>query len=184
MSDQSESKGVALRRVVQAVCEICGVTADQLMSPRRDAQMCLVRQMGVLVARRVTDASLREIGPPFGRDHATVAYAIAVGQQLAGEHVGVRETVARIAARAKELAGAEPAPTVTLPRPTLPRPRIVVALSPTPKVDPLALVPQQRTELARLKRKGWSWGGLARRYGISETQAEKEYQAETGAIAA
>jgi chromosomal replication initiator protein len=62
--------------VRQAVCDQFKVSEDDLISPRRDRQTCLARQVAMYLMRELSRKSLAEIGELFGgKAHSTVLYA-------------------------------------------------------------------------------------------------------------
>ncbi|MGV3724571.1 MAG: chromosomal replication initiator protein DnaA [Actinomycetota bacterium] len=62
--------------VRQAVCDHFKVGEDDLISPRRDRQTCLARQVAMYLMRELSRKSLSEIGQLFGgKAHSTVLYA-------------------------------------------------------------------------------------------------------------
>ena len=64
-------------RIVQGVCELFQTDSEDLQSHRRSRNVLLPRQVGMYLARRLTDLSLQQIGALFGgRDHSTVLHAV------------------------------------------------------------------------------------------------------------
>jgi len=62
--------------VRQAVCEHFKVSEEDLVSPRRDRQICLARQVAMYLMRELSRKSLSEIGQLFGgKTHSTVLYS-------------------------------------------------------------------------------------------------------------
>lgn len=62
--------------VRHAVCEHFKVSEDDLVSPRRDRQICLARQTAMYLMRELSRKSLSEIGQLFGgKTHSTVLYS-------------------------------------------------------------------------------------------------------------
>lgn len=71
-----KSDEVTIEDIQRAVCKHYGVTRNDLLSPRRTANLAFPRQVGAYLARRLTQKSFPEIGRRFGgRDHATQIYA-------------------------------------------------------------------------------------------------------------
>lgn len=71
-----KSGEVTIEDIQRAVCKYYGVTRNDLLSPRRRANLAFPRQVGAYLARRLTQKSFPEIGRRFGgRDHATQIYA-------------------------------------------------------------------------------------------------------------
>ncbi len=74
---------VGLGDITQVLTEFLPVTQDQLAGPGRTRSVCQARQMGMYLARRLTPASLSEIGRFFGgRKHSTVKHALGRIEQL------------------------------------------------------------------------------------------------------
>jgi chromosomal replication initiator protein len=71
-----EAKRPSVDRIVRHVSSYFRVAAAQLQSRRRYRHALLPRQVGMYLARQLTDLSLEQIGAQFGgRDHSTVLHA-------------------------------------------------------------------------------------------------------------
>jgi hypothetical protein len=67
----------AVRQSIQAVADIAGVPMAAIVSPRRDLETVIVRQVGIWIARRFTNRSLVAIASEVGdRDHTTIMHSI------------------------------------------------------------------------------------------------------------
>ena len=67
---------VRLPEIVDAVCEVFGVGADQLQSSSKSPAVTLPRMLVMFLARKYTRAALSEIGRTVGRkSHSTVVSA-------------------------------------------------------------------------------------------------------------
>jgi chromosomal replication initiator protein len=75
-----------LSEIIDATAQAYGLTADQLMCRSRRRTLVMPRHFAMYLCRRLTQASLAEIGRAFCRDHTTVMH-------------GLRTVEARIAAR-------------------------------------------------------------------------------------
>lgn len=96
---------VAFDHIARAVEEHYGVRLHDLQGKRRTQAVALPRQVGMILARKLTGHSLEEIGHFFGgRDHSTVSYSIDKAEKQAGENAEFREVVERLAARAMSIA--------------------------------------------------------------------------------
>ncbi len=74
---------VGLGNITQVLTEFLPVTQDQLAGAGRTRSVCQARQIGMYLARRLTPASLSEIGRFFGgRKHSTVKHALGRIEQL------------------------------------------------------------------------------------------------------
>ena len=69
-------KVVRITDIEQVVCELFGVQADELKSPKRSAALSQPRMLAMFLARKHTRAAYSEIGQYFGgRNHSTVMSA-------------------------------------------------------------------------------------------------------------
>jgi chromosomal replication initiator protein len=67
---------VSVARVQELVCEMFGLTREELVSSSRVARLTWPRQLAMYLARENTDATLPAIGRSFGgRNHTTVMHA-------------------------------------------------------------------------------------------------------------
>jgi chromosomal replication initiator protein len=74
--DQVEATRPTVERIAQRVGRYFRVETRQLQSPQRYQSVVLPRQVGMYLARQLTDLSLEQIGAYFGgRDHSTVLHA-------------------------------------------------------------------------------------------------------------
>jgi chromosomal replication initiator protein len=88
-----------LEAVTGCVSSFFGVTSAQLASRSRAERVRLPRQLAMYLCRRYTDASLSEIGRPFGRNHSAVANAIQRIERAILERAPLRYQVEELAAR-------------------------------------------------------------------------------------
>jgi chromosomal replication initiator protein len=73
---QPKERKVTIETILRTVADHFGVKASEITGKRRHKSISLPRQVGMYLARRLTDYSLVEIGGQFGgRDHTTVIYA-------------------------------------------------------------------------------------------------------------
>jgi chromosomal replication initiator protein len=73
---QTEASRVTVERIVQRVGGYFRVKPEQLQSRRRSRCVLVPRQVGMYLARQLTELSLEQIGAYFGgRDHSTVLHA-------------------------------------------------------------------------------------------------------------
>lgn len=79
-----EERKISVEDIQRVICEHFGITIEELVGKRRSKEVVIPRQVGMYLARELTDASLPEIGQRFGgRDHATVLHACAkIKEQL------------------------------------------------------------------------------------------------------
>ena len=77
-----------------AVCSHFQVSEADLISPRRDRQTCLARQVAMYLLREMSRKSLSEIGQLFGgKTHSTVLYACATVEREMQADAGLEATV-------------------------------------------------------------------------------------------
>lgn len=108
---QSASRGVRLRDIETAVCEVFGLDRESLQSSRRTKDVTHPRMLAMWLARKHTRAALSEIGSYFGgRKHTTVISAQQkvgawMGQQatlrIADVQCGIEEAIRRVERRLK-----------------------------------------------------------------------------------
>ncbi len=67
---------ITIERIIEEVARTFEVTAKDIKSPKRAAQISQARQVSMYVVREVTNLSYEEIGKEFGRDHSTAIYAV------------------------------------------------------------------------------------------------------------
>jgi chromosomal replication initiator protein len=81
-----EHKRVKIEDIQRLVCKHYGVSRTDILSPRRHRSIVWPRQVGMYLAKTMTQRSLPEIGRRFGnRDHTTVLHAI---RKIEGELEG------------------------------------------------------------------------------------------------
>ena len=68
----SQPVSVVIDNILEKVSFTFGVTAEQLKSERRDANINNARQAAMYIIREITDLSQDEVGKVFGRNHSTV----------------------------------------------------------------------------------------------------------------
>ena len=68
----SQPVSVVIDNIIEKVSFTFGVTAEQLKSERRDANINNARQAAMYIIREITDLSQDEVGKVFGRNHSTV----------------------------------------------------------------------------------------------------------------
>ena len=62
--------------IQDAVCAVCDLRRDELLSQRRSPRVSHARQLAMYLARDLTTMSLAEIARAFDRDHSTVLHAL------------------------------------------------------------------------------------------------------------
>lgn len=71
-----ETSDLALERIVEEVCRIFTLSAEQLASKSRKQHIVLARNTAFFLARKRTTLSLKDIGGRFNRTHSTVIKGI------------------------------------------------------------------------------------------------------------
>ncbi|MFL5869571.1 MAG: chromosomal replication initiator protein DnaA [Solirubrobacterales bacterium] len=66
----------SLTEIQDAVCAVCGLSREELLSQRRSAKVSHARQLAMYLGRELTSMSLAEIARAFDRDHTTVLHAL------------------------------------------------------------------------------------------------------------
>lgn len=68
---------VTVEKIISEVSRIFGISAEDIRSTKRSANISKARQIAMYVVREVTGMSMENIGSEFGgRDHSTVVYAL------------------------------------------------------------------------------------------------------------
>lgn len=73
---QASTRLVSIETIEQAVCDFCGVAAQDLRSPKRTKRINVARNLAMWLARKHTGHAFSEIGLHYGgRSHSTVISA-------------------------------------------------------------------------------------------------------------
>jgi chromosomal replication initiator protein len=75
-ADHARAAMPTLERIQSAVCEVCELRREDLLSSRRSTKVSHARQLAMYLARELTPLSLSEIARSFDRDHSTVIHAL------------------------------------------------------------------------------------------------------------
>ena len=68
---------LSIEKIIEEVARTFGVTANEIRSSKRAANISNARQIAIYIAREITQLSMSAIGSEFGgRDHSTIVYAI------------------------------------------------------------------------------------------------------------
>lgn len=70
-----------IKKIKQAVCKEFNVSKQDLESNSRKKHLVKARQVAMNRCRRETDATLKEIGLSFNRNHSTVSHALNKGNR-------------------------------------------------------------------------------------------------------
>jgi chromosomal replication initiator protein len=75
-ADSARAATPTLEQIQSAVCQVSGLSREELLSSRRSAKVSHARQLAMYLARDLTPLSLSEIARGFDRDHTTVIHAL------------------------------------------------------------------------------------------------------------
>ena len=93
-----EAKRISIEAIQQRVAEYFEIRPTDMRARRRTKQVAYPRQVAMYLARRLTDASLPEIGEQFGgRDHSTVLYACGKVEEMMRKQADIRGVVEHLA---------------------------------------------------------------------------------------
>ena len=88
---------VIVDRVLSEVSRSFGVSVEDILSKKRDAEVCLARHTSIYILRESTQIKMKEIGHEIGgRDHATVIHSIKEVERLKGSDSKYAEILADI----------------------------------------------------------------------------------------
>jgi chromosomal replication initiator protein len=91
----TQKREPTMEDIIRVVTERFGIKLSELQSKKRSNAIAFPRQMGMILARRLTRMSLEEVGSYFGgRDHSTVLHAVRKIERLVEEDPKMRELLA------------------------------------------------------------------------------------------
>ena len=68
---------ITVEKIISDVCNVYGVTPEDLRSTKRSQQIAIARKVAIYVVREITQMPLASIGTEFGgRDHSTIVYSV------------------------------------------------------------------------------------------------------------
>ena len=68
---------ITVEKIISEVSTVYGVSADDIRSNKRSAQISIARKVAIFVVREITQMPLASIGTEFGgRDHSTIVYSV------------------------------------------------------------------------------------------------------------
>lgn len=67
---------VSIADIMRKVCQHYKIAKNELVSDRRSRYITVPRQVGMYLAHSLCEASLKQIGDAFGKDHTTVLHAV------------------------------------------------------------------------------------------------------------
>lgn len=77
-----------ISEIIDAVSQVSGIAKNDILSIRRDAEVCAVRHIAMLLCKELTTRSYPEIGRGFGgKDHTTILHGVRK-MQLVKDDIG------------------------------------------------------------------------------------------------
>lgn len=150
--------------IMRVTAHVTGVSAKLLRSPSRLRDIVRARQIVMHIAVREFGYSLPRVGRALGgRDHTTVLHGCRTIERLNDPAINA-QLVEVLRVLADVMSGKEPPPPPPVQEIALPE------AAETPEVFSLVegrpTFGQQLAELFKLHNRGWSVGGLSRRYDL------------------
>ncbi|MEW6189844.1 MAG: chromosomal replication initiator protein DnaA, partial [Actinomycetota bacterium] len=98
-----ESRPITIQTIQEEVCKYYNISKFELISDKRSQSIVYPRQIGMYLARELTDLSLPKIGEKFGgRDHTTVLHANLKIEKLINEQREVYNQIQELTNRIKQ----------------------------------------------------------------------------------
>ena len=76
ITNENQPVSVTIDKIIDSVSGAFGVTAADIRSDKRQAEITRARQAAMYVIKEITDQTLKEIGDVFGKNHTTVLHSI------------------------------------------------------------------------------------------------------------
>ena len=90
----SQPKEVTINNIIDKVAKSFGVTADDIRSEKKKAEISNARQFAMYIMREVTNLTFEEIGSVFGgKKHSTVIYSIEAAESKMEDNPQLKSTV-------------------------------------------------------------------------------------------
>ncbi|MEE9279620.1 MAG: DnaA/Hda family protein [Myxococcota bacterium] len=93
------SRPRSLGEIIELVAKSCALEREELCGRSRRRRIVQPRQLAMYLCRKYTNASLKDIGRAFDRDHTSVIYAIEVVERRIVERPQLRYELEALAAR-------------------------------------------------------------------------------------
>ena len=87
---------VTVERIINEVARTFDVSAADIRSTKRNANISSARRVAIYCIREITGMSMENIGKEFGRDHSTIIYNLDTAAKDMAKDTHLRETVADI----------------------------------------------------------------------------------------
>lgn len=75
--NDSKSKPITIERIVEEVSRTLMVSVEDIMSPRRSADILYARQVAIYIAKELTQLSFLSIGKAFNLHHTTIIHSVS-----------------------------------------------------------------------------------------------------------
>src|SRR5574341_645921 len=90
-------KEASLEQIIKKVADAFGLTEESLKSKSKTKELAWARQVGMYLAHKLTQYSLKSIGSKFGgRDHSTVIHACKLVEENLKEDPGLKNKIDQI----------------------------------------------------------------------------------------
>ena len=89
----SQPAELTVDRILGDVGESFGVSADDMRSANRNAQISLARKIAVYIIREVKGMSFTAIGDEFHRNHSTMTISYADIKEMMAHNHDLKETI-------------------------------------------------------------------------------------------
>lgn len=88
---------ITIESIQKEICNYYGLDMNTLLSKKRSKQIAYPRQLAMFLCRKLTDASLPQVGEQFGgRDHTTVIHACDKIERLTKENPEIDKLVKQL----------------------------------------------------------------------------------------
>jgi len=101
MTEEIEAGYIGFSSIIDAVCEVFGVTEDELMCHNRARRLTYPRFAAYYLAWLYTRRSMSSVGIAMGRDHTTILYGRAFEIELRKE-LAAQEELAKVQAELRQ----------------------------------------------------------------------------------
>jgi len=93
----NQKREPTMEDIIRTITDHFGVKLSELQSKKRSNAIAFPRQVGMILARKLTRMSLEDVGSYFGgRDHSTVLHAVRKIDRLVEEDPDVRRMLAKL----------------------------------------------------------------------------------------
>jgi chromosomal replication initiator protein len=97
-----EDKPVTIDAIQKTVCDFYNISLSDIKAKRRTKDIALPRQVAMYLSKKITEASLNDIGKHFGgKDHATVIYACRQMEEKRGKDETFNRVIENLMQRIK-----------------------------------------------------------------------------------